>query len=649
MHRLLPISARFRLCPIEQPSVETCYALSSMSMPKVGGSSRTVGSPRSSVCARSNSRPVVQDQHFLDVVRVLYRRKRMILTVAFLGALLAAVVGLLIAPKYTAIAEIAVAPPEGSAGGRVLSLGEEITIDTHIARLESRDQMARVLDSLSPRTDVKTVSPPTGVAAPADPTSNPGRGLNFEELMRRLKTWSGFGGKANRTLNVDQIERYSRISQAGRSRIITVEFTSKSPQQATAFANRIVQLYVDAQYEQKRALLNLELARLDKRIAELRSEAKGTRSAAQALVDLMGRQDELSRDLEFISADVSVSSLAKAPERPSSSNPLLFIIPASIICAIGASSFAVIVDRLDRGLRSERDVSDALGIPCIGLVPKIARKSAARPHQYLLAKPFSAYSEAIRSAAATLTIVAKSAESKVVLISSSVPMEGRSTLALSLAAYVSALGRRVLLVDLDFRKGSLPGGLFGRTESEILDLHLHDRPLGEIIQQIPGLGLDYLPMPRSADPLALFASEHIPHLLRQARNSYDCVIIDGPPLLGMAEARLLPALADKVLFVVKWAETRREVAQNALRLLRDAASLDKEGSELPTAIVTQVDLKRHAQYRFGDAGELSVKYRKYHTRSMKAWPATAPPAGSTSNSRRPSVSPDAPARPSAAE
>lgn len=620
-----------------------------------------------------NLRQGAQDQQFLDVVRVLYRRKRMILTISILGALLATVVGLAIAPKYTAVAEMAVEPPQGSAGGRVLSPGEEIIIGTHIAMLSSRDQMERVLDSLSSETGAKTEAPaeivapstdadaaadPTSnqphglsltelasrlklwigiggqsdmaVDAAPDPTSNQARSLSLAELARRLKLWSGVGGQSDMALNVEQLERNSKITQSGRSRVIRVAYTSQDPQRAATLANRIVQLYVDAQYEQKRAWMNSELARLDTRIGELRNEAEGTRATAQVLMTLLRRQDEIRGQVEFIAADVNVVSLAKTPERPSSSNPLLFILPALIICAIGVSLFAVIVDRLDRGLRSESDVSDALGIPCIGLVPKIARRNRARPHRYMLAHPFATYSEAIRSAAATLDIVAKNEESKVVLISSSVPMEGRSTLALSLAACVSALGHRVLLIDLDFRPRSLLGRLVPRTASEILDLQ--NRPPTECIQHNPDLGLDYLPMPRRGDPLALFTNEQMPRLLEEFRDKYDCVIIDGPPLLGMTEARLLPALADKVLFVVKWGE-RREVAQNALRLLRDAGCPDKEWSELPTAILTQVDLKRHAQYAFGDAGELMLKYRKHYTHSVKAWRSVAPAGGANSTAR----------------
>jgi succinoglycan biosynthesis transport protein ExoP len=597
--------------------------------------------------------PVSQDQQFLDVIRLLYRRRRMILTVAIFGAMLAVAIGLSVAPRYTAIAEIAVEPPQRSLlAGRALSAEEEMIIDTHIARLSSRDQMARVLDSLVPAEATSTEPEPFPADAdePTDPALNLGHGLSLLELTQRLKMWSGFGQKPSASVTLRQLERDSKVLQARRSRLISVAFTSKSPEQAAAVANRMAGIYVDARNAQKREWMTLELARIDQRIARLKEEAENDRSAAQTLVILLRRQEELRGEIEFISPDISVSSFAKAPERPSSSNPLLFILPASIICAIGACAYALVRGRLDHGLRSEREVSDALGIPCVGLVPKTARMAAVRRYKHLLAEPFSPYSEAIRAVAATLRVVAKSRRSKVVLISSSVPMEGKSTLALSLATYLSSLGRRVLLIDLDLRKGSFLAELASsiRIDGGIRDLQFQNRLPADSIRHMPEVGLDYLPVQRSRiDPL-LFASEHLPRLIRQWRDDYDCVIIDGPPLLGAAEARSLPLLADHVLFAVKWAETKREVAQSALRLLRDASGLGREWSEVTTAILTQVDVKRHAQYRFGDAGELTLKYRKHYARCIKAWRSAAPAKGSNPGGQRPPVAPGEPAA-SAAE
>jgi hypothetical protein len=93
-------------------------------------------------------------------------------------------------------------------------------------------------------------------------------------------------------------------------------------------------------------------------------------------------------------------------------------------------------------------------------------------------------------------------------------------------------------------------------------------------------------------------------LVQKLRNGYDCVVIKGPPVFGNPDTRLLASLADETLFVVRWGNTRREFAQNALRLLRNDCA-PAGAPQLPSvrAVITEVDLKRHARYGFGDIGE----------------------------------------------
>ena len=206
-----------------------------------------------------------------------------------------------------------------------------------------------------------------------------------------------------------------------------------------------------------------------------------------------------------------------------------------------------------------------------------------------------------------------------ILTSSSVPSEGKTTLAVSLAVYIAQIRRRVLLVDLDFRHPTVQRALRTRAKRGIVDLLLHDLPPADVIQRVPHLGLDYLPMTRCpVDPVTLFAGDQLSRLLHQLRESYDCVIVDGPPLLGVTESRLLAAMADKVLFVVKWGSTRRETAQNAVNVLRSSGCLDDNRVQ-PSTVLTQVDLKEHARYRYGDVGEHFVKYEKYYSNSVGYW------------------------------
>jgi uncharacterized protein involved in exopolysaccharide biosynthesis/Mrp family chromosome partitioning ATPase len=612
--------------------------------------------------------------HFDQVAAILRRRSTLILTVAGLGTVLAIVVGLLIPPKYTAVAQLVIEPPAGSAAERApgVSAMDEI-IDTHVTLLSSRDHLQRVIESLSQdpesRLAVRNTADPeptpgassgalqsAALDQPTGSTATETTGLN--ELKRRLNVWLAVLRRSASTAVplLEEFDRNTRVIQERRSRVISVGYTSTSPEKAAAFANRIVQLYVDSLTEQKQAYASREMARLDERIAETKYEAEMAGIAVQKAIQqrhgseqnassqereangqlrellrqagtsaqlydsLLRRQKEMRDRQETVTPGVGIHVLAAVPNRPSSHNPILFIFPAFIVFAIGGSWLAVVLEQLDRGLRSEQETSDALGISCIGLVPLLPREHAIRPDQHLLTEPFSAYAEAIRSAVATLGL-GSTRTSKVVLISSSIPGEGKTTLALSLAAYVGLLGRRVLLVDLDFRQGSPLGEFDDTAERAIVDLPLQSRPPAELIRHIAEAGLDYLPIAGyRLDPLALFAREQMPSLVRQLRESYDCVIIDGPPVLGSVEARLLPSIVDKLLLVVKWGSTRREVAQNALSLLRDSGCLDKDRSDLAIAIVTQVDLKRHARYRYGDIGEFLVKHSKYYSRSMEAQP-----------------------------
>lgn len=604
---------------------------------------------------------LAHELHFNEVFAILRRRSRMILTIGAIGTVSAILVGLLIPPKYTAIAQLVTEAPANSTVERapgVSALDE--SIDTHVTLLSSRDHLQRVIESLlhDPRFhlaagDAADPEPARRISDnPSPSVANQPTGTSeiemtgLSELRQRLNIWLGAFRRSGSTAvpSLEEFERNTRAIQERRSRVISVAFTSTNPAKAAAFANRIVELYVDRLTEQKQDYATREAARLDERIRQTKYEMENAAAAVQKAIqerrgseqNASGKEQESDRQLrellqhagssaqlydgllqrrkemrdrqETLAPGVGVQVLARVPKRPSSHNPILFIFPAFIIFAIGGSWLAIILEHLDCGLRSEQETAHALGISCIGLVPALMPKHPIRPYHHHLTEPFSAYSEAIRSAVASLGLTPSTRTSKVLLISSSLPREGKTTLARSLAAYLASLGRRVLLIDLDFRQASPFEEFDGIAEGPIIEPLSPNRAPAELIRHLPKAGLDYLPMAGyRVDPLALFAREQLPRLIHQLRDRYDCVVIDGPPVFGSIEARLLPSIADKLLFVVKWASTRREVAQNALSLLRDVDHLDMDHSNLALAILTQVDLKRHARYRYGDVGEFLVK------------------------------------------
>lgn len=330
---------------------------------------------------------------------------------------------------------------------------------------------------------------------------------------------------------------------------------------------------------------------------------------------LLQRREELLEQRDGISAMARLLSFAPAPDRPSTPNPMFFIPPAIVAFFLSGCFLAVLRDRLDQTILSESDLTDALGIGCIGFVPRLRALGRRRPHEYLLAKLYSPYAESVRAIMASLQVSESARRApKVILVTSSVPGEGKTTIAVSLGAYAAASGKRVLLLDLDFRRSAMArelGNFAGRGALDILTEERADDV--SAIHSIAGLRLDYLPARSDliADGLPLLAGDKLARLLQCLRCCYDYIVIDSAPLLAVAETRLLAVHADKILFVARWGKTRRNEAENAFSLLRLALPSLLVSSKV-AAVVTQVDLKRHARARFGDSGEVLSRYSKYY-------------------------------------
>jgi polysaccharide biosynthesis transport protein len=360
----------------------------------------------------------------------------------------------------------------------------------------------------------------------------------------------------------------------------------------------------------QQSLDKVESASSVERLGALEREARVSRQQYETLLQ---RREELYQQRQSLSPGVHILSLAWPPNRTNSPNPLLFIVPALIASLIVGSLLAIAKERLDRTFRSERDIVNTLGVPCLGLVPKLRRLRGRRPHDILRDRPFDPYTESIRSLVAALQIRTIKRTPKTILISSSVPGEGKTTLAVSFATYAAMIGNRVLLIDLDFRHPEILREL-GSKDNNLLDFVQAQGSTSELINNSAELQFDYLPINRlSADPLMPFTSGQISRLLLQLREKYDCLIIDSAPLLAITETRVLARMVDKVVLVVKWGSTRPDVVRNALALLRAPGAGDVDKPDPVSVVITQVDLKKHARYRYGDSGEIFMKYKKYYT------------------------------------
>lgn len=302
---------------------------------------------------------------------------------------------------------------------------------------------------------------------------------------------------------------------------------------------------------------------------------------------------------ESVQADARVVSSAAIPEKPSSPDMVLFILPATIFALLGGGFLGLLLERTNRNVRSELSLDKDARQAGVVLMPHVAGDDRARPDLIMSRQPFSAFADAMRAVAVTgVDLPGRGDASRICLVTSSGPGEGKTTLAVSLAAYARTLGRRVLLIDMDFRNSDPSRGFEAGEGRGILDV-LEGMPATDRIVRDRRLDIDVLPLPReSVDPMAILAHERLPTLLQHLREQYDCVIIDGSHMMGTADFALLTLIVNRVIFAVRWGHTRITAANEALaRLLR---LMPPDAGTQIGPVLTMVNLERYRRHRFSE-------------------------------------------------
>jgi Mrp family chromosome partitioning ATPase len=263
---------------------------------------------------------------------------------------------------------------------------------------------------------------------------------------------------------------------------------------------------------------------------------------------------------------------------------------------------AVLLERMDRRVRSEHDVEAAVGVSCIGLTPKIRDLRLSSLRGLLIEEPFNIYAEAIRSIVATATSRRRlpirprgARKCAVFAVASSEQVDGKTTLALSFAVSAATLGQRVLLIDLDFRNHGIADAL-GKT-GEACIARIGDTGIDRHgVKTSATLGIDFLMLAdRLENSFASMSMIKLSSILDDLRADYDCIVIDSPPLIGATEARAIVAVADNLIFALKWGATDVDTAHRALRQLQHAGIKDPQKRAF--GVITEVNVRRQRLYR----------------------------------------------------
>lgn len=341
----------------------------------------------------------------------------------------------------------------------------------------------------------------------------------------------------------------------------------------------------------------------------LEREAAAARTMLETFLQQF-QQFKTQDDLSSQRPDATIISLASLPKYPSFPRKTLTVAAAIVIGAALGVVLALLAERFESVFRSAEQVEQHMDLPVLGLVPDLRRMREVRKRglpAYVLSHPTSAAAEAIRGINARILHSRGTRAGTSVQFVSAEPEEGKSSLAISAAQMQGRAGRKVLLIDADFRHSQVARALGLRPTPGLVDVMAGQSTYDQVVQQDPISGADVIVAGRFATTAHdLLSSGKLADLLRRAQDSYDLILIDSPPVLSLADAGLIAEAVDSTVFVTRWGRTRRETARYA------AKQIEATGGSILGVVLSFVDVRKASGYSFGDSGQYFGKHQKYY-------------------------------------
>jgi len=395
---------------------------------------------------------------------------------------------------------------------------------------------------------------------------------------------------------VMQLENQRQVVKQRLDEETAVKTVSLNQQQIT----QAQMAYLRAQEMLTKAKDQLDRAKADQRdkdvkVAEYMRHLEERDFLRQRLVNLTERRDTVAMMLrQKRQVRIDAVSNAQPPKKISMPRWELCIPAGTILGLLFSVGLALLIDVMDKSVRTPRDIARQASIPVLGTIPtslddeiEIERVETAS-----IDAPHSIVAEAFRQLRANLFFSAPAEQQGVLMVSSPSGGNGKTTVATNLAISIALSGRRVLLIDANFRRPALPR-IFPQIRPEGLsNILIGQSRLSDLVTGTAVPGLDVLGSgPTPPNPAELLGSSYLRDLVVDARSRYDQVIFDGPPVLLVSDAMVLAGAVDGVLLVCQYRSTSRGALQRA------RAQLDAINSRVFGAVLNMVETRAGGYFR----------------------------------------------------
>jgi capsular exopolysaccharide synthesis family protein len=255
--------------------------------------------------------------------------------------------------------------------------------------------------------------------------------------------------------------------------------------------------------------------------------------------------------------NVSIVERASIPTTPVKPQPVKNLVVALVLGLVGGCAFVLLRDYLDNTLKEQEDVEKYLKADCLAIIPK---------HD---AAGDGVVTEAYRTLRSSLLFNRERDNGNIILLTSSIPQEGKSTTAVNLARALAESGEPTLVVDFDLRRSSVHSHLRLYREPGLSDYCSREMKLDLVMQSTKEPNLSAVTSGKlPPNPPALIGSTAVKRFLEECRERFTWIILDAPPIVSVTDPLLLAKIADMVLMVVRYNQVDRKLARRSLIALR---------------------------------------------------------------------------------
>lgn len=312
------------------------------------------------------------------------------------------------------------------------------------------------------------------------------------------------------------------------------------------------------------------------KIRELESAADTLRSQYNRAVQQLGEMSRVEAQ-PSIAPDAIVLMRASPPTQTEASKKRALVLAGGTLLGLLMGGCFVLLRDFPFGVfRTAQQVTDVTGLSCAVLpaIESAEEQAAVRSGEFAIIAPYSRFVETLRSIWAVINIAQQKSDAKVICVISSIPGEGKTTVATNLAAHFARQSAtRVLLVDSDLHHASLTERVAPDAKVGLKEALAEPKDLSKFVIRKERLNLDVLPCPMSSrvpNAAELLGTIAMKQLIDTAREAYDLVIVEVPPMAAVVDYKMVARHCDRFVFVVEWGKTSQRMV---LECLDDASAL----------------------------------------------------------------------------